>query len=79
MTPRRTAPEIIAFHIGADIREVSANRYQSTRYSSPGLYVVGNDYYCSPTNAQRPPSGFDWQLAGEHYGRNVWVATGTQS
>lgn len=32
---RRTAPEIIGFHFGWDMRDVSETRYQPTRYTNP--------------------------------------------
>ena len=75
---RRTAPEIIAFHFGADIREVSDSRYQPTRYASPGLYVIGDDYYCSPTASQKPPPDYTWKKVGEYYGREVLRAGASQ-
>jgi hypothetical protein len=74
MTKRRTAPEIIAFHFCSDIRDVSDGRYQPTRYTSPGLYVVGADYYCSPSAGQKPPADYNWTKVGEYYGRDVLCA-----
>ena len=68
----KTAPEIIAFHIGWDMAEVSESRYQ--RHTAPGVYVCGSDYFCAPTKSQKPPKGFDWQKVGEHYGRPVYRA-----
>lgn len=68
----KTAPEIIATHLGWDMPEVSEGRYQ--RYSAPGVYVCGNDYFCAPTARQSPPKGWDWQKVGEHYGRAVYRA-----
>ena len=74
MQRKRTAPEIIGFHLGWDIRDVSEGRYQSTRYATPGVYVCGEDYFCSPSGSQKPPAGFDWAEAGEYYGRKVYRA-----
>lgn len=71
----KTAPEIIAFHLGWDIREVSEGRYQ--RYSSPSVYVCGNDYFCAPTAKQRLPEDISekpWLEVGEYYGRKVYRA-----
>ncbi len=77
MTKRRTAPEIIAFHFCVDMRDVSEGRYQPTRFVSPGVYVVGADYYCAPTTGQKLPATFAWEKVGEHYGRPVMMATGS--
>jgi hypothetical protein len=71
---RRTAAEIIAFHFSTDIRDVQEGRYQPTRYSSPALYTIGDDYYCSPTAGQSPPKGFKWKRIGRHYERDVYRA-----
>jgi hypothetical protein len=70
---RRTAPEIIGFHLGWDMRDVSEGRYQ--RYSNPAVYVCGSDYYCAPTASQKPNSDFQWDVVGEYYGRKVYIAT----
>lgn len=70
----KTAPEIIGFHLGWDIQDVKDGRYQ--RHDSPGVYVCANDYYCSPTASQKPPSGFnEWNKVGTYYGRDVYKAT----
>ena len=53
MTKRRTAAEIIGFHFGWDIRDVSETRYQSTRYTAPAVYVIGDDYYAAPADNRR--------------------------
>lgn len=73
MSKRRTAPEIIGFHFGCDMRDVSEGRYQPTRYTNPGIYVLGSDYYAAPSNNQ-PPKNMpgDWKEIGEHYGRKVF-------
>jgi hypothetical protein len=70
----KTAPEIIGFHLGWDMAEVSDARYQSTRFSSPGVYTCPHDYFCAPTAKQKPPKGFAWKEVGEHYGRKVYRA-----
>jgi hypothetical protein len=75
---RRTAAEIIAFHLCSDIRDVQDCRYQPTRYASPAIYTVGDFYYCSPTAGQKPPRDFPkWELAGTYYGRDVLAANST--
>lgn len=74
MTKRRTAPEIIGFHLGWDIREVSETRYQPTRYSAPALYTIGQSYYCAPSGSQTPPKGWQWTKVATHYGRDVFRA-----
>jgi len=74
MTKRRTAAEIIGFHFGWDIRDVSETRYQSTRYTAPAVYVIGDDYYAAPAD-NRPPKyelGQAWTLFAEHYGRKIY-------
>jgi hypothetical protein len=68
----KTAPEIIAFHLGWDMADVVDGRYQ--RHASPGVYVCGNDYFCCPTHRQRLPKGFDWIEVGNHYSRAVFRA-----
>ena len=72
-TIRRTAANIIAFHFGWDIRDVSDTRYQSTRYSSPSIYTIGDSYYAAPSN-NLPPKNMKggWVEIGEHYGRKVF-------
>lgn len=71
---RRTAPEIIGFHLGWDIKDVSEGRYQPTRYSSPSVYVCANDYWCAPSGNQKPPKGFQWEKVGTWYERDVYHA-----
>lgn len=72
-TKRRTAPEIIGTHLGWDMAEVSDGRYQPTRYSSPSIYVAGDDYYAAPSN-NLPPKNMpgEWREVGEYYGRKVF-------
>lgn len=74
MTKKRTAPEIIGFHLGWDIADVKYGRYQ--RYASPAVYVCGNSYFCVPTAAQKLPDDFEWNRVGEYYGRVVYMAKG---
>lgn len=71
---RRTAPEIIGFHFGWDMRDVSEGRYQPTRYSNPAIYTFGTDYYAAPSN-NLPPKNMPgaWKEIGEHYGRKVFA------
>jgi len=75
MQMAKRANEIIAFHLGWDIKEVSDGRYQS--YSSPGVYVCGESYFASPTTGQKLPkvteSG-EWVKVGTYYGRDVYRA-----
>jgi hypothetical protein len=68
----KRANEIIAFHLGWDIREVSDGRYQN--YTSPGVYVCSESYFAAPTKGQKLPrvSEKEWYLVGEYYGREVW-------
>lgn len=76
MTKRRTAPEIIAFHFGWDIREVSETRYHPTRINSPSVYVISDDYYAAPAD-NKPPRhkvGKPWRELAEHYGRKIFVS-----
>ena len=72
---KRTAPEIIGFHLGWDIHDVSEGRYQPSRYASPGVYVCNDDYFCAPSGTQKPPKGFPWQQVGIYYNRPVYRAT----
>lgn len=75
-TRKRSAPELIGFHLGSDMRDVSDGRYQSTRYAAPGVYVVGGSYWCAPTSTQKlpEPDRWSWTEAGEYYGRKVYWA-----
>ena len=75
MQKRRTAPELIGFHLGWDIADVSDGRYQPSRYQRPAVYVCGDDYYCAPSTGQRPPADWQWDEVGEYYGRKVYIAT----
>jgi hypothetical protein len=76
MAKRRTASEIIAFHFGWDMREMSESRYQPTRYASPAVYVVSDDYYAAPSD-NRPPKyelGQPWREVAEYYGRKIYCS-----
>ncbi|UTS51967.1 hypothetical protein [Synechococcus phage BUCT-ZZ01] len=55
----KTAPEIIAEAFCTDWLDVKSGKYQ--RYTSPAVYVYGNDYYCCPTQNQKLPKDFDWK------------------
>jgi len=73
MTKRRTAAEIIAYHFCSDIRDVQDGRYQATRYASPAIYVIDDDYYCSPPTGKEPPASFGkWSKIGTWYDRGVY-------
>lgn len=67
----KQAPDIIAIHFSSDVVDIREGRYQG--YSNPAVYVVGSDYYCAPTAAQRAPrKDFEpWVEVGEYYGRKV--------
>ena len=69
----KTAPEIIALHLGWNMPDVTEGRCQ--KYTSPGVYVCGNDYFCCPTASQKLPKGVSekpWEIVGTYYGRTVW-------
>lgn len=76
MTVRRTAANIIAFHFGWDIKDMTEQRYQPTRYSSPSIYSLDQSYFAAPSNNQ-PPKNMkgNWKVIGEHYGRKVFELT----
>lgn len=73
-TKRRTAAEIIAFHLGWDIADVRGDRYQSTRYANPAIYNMGQHYWAAPSDNRAPKAevGQPWEEVGEHYGRKVF-------
>jgi hypothetical protein len=73
MTRRITAAEVIATHISYDLAEMSEYRYQPTRYSSPAIYAVGDQYYSAPMN-DKLHAGFKWRLDGTILGRRVYSA-----
>lgn len=70
------AIEIIAWHFSSDADELK-NRWYST-YREPTIYVVGEDYYCCPTKAQKlpDPHHFKWKkiesFTTEHTGRFIY-------
>jgi hypothetical protein len=72
------ASEIIAFHLGYDMAEMSGYRYQSTRWTKPAVYTSNSgDYYAAPVSGKMPRAycGFDtWECVAEHYGRKVFRA-----
>lgn len=77
MVKRRSAAEIIAFHFGWDMRDVSETRYQPSKYTSQAIYVIGDDYYCAPVIGQRPKwpcPGKAWRELAEHYGRKIYIS-----
>jgi len=50
-------------------------RYQPTRYSSPAIFTVGDDYYCAPTKGQKLPAGWNWKAKATYYGRDIYEAS----
>lgn len=68
----KQAPEIIAFHLGWDVADVSEGRYQ--RYTNPSVYVCGEAYYCAPTAKQKLPADVcdEWVEDGTQYGRKIY-------
>ena len=73
---KRTAPEVIGFHLGWDMRDVSDCRYQPSRYASPAIYTLGDDYWCCPSGTQKPSADFNWTAEATHYGRTIYRAKG---
>lgn len=76
---RRTAAELIAFHLGWDWNDVKECRYQSTRYVSPAIYALGDSYFCAPTERQKLPEPEEfglWEKVGDAYGRPIYRANG---
>jgi hypothetical protein len=71
---RRTAPNLIAFHLGWDIGEVQDCRYQPSRYATPAIYAISDYYYSAPAGTQKPPKLWRWAVVGEYYGRKVYRA-----
>jgi hypothetical protein len=69
----KTAPEIIALHLGWDLEEVRAQEYQSGRYSC-AVYTCNNDYYCCPPQGAKPPKvdGWKWLCVGTYHNRRVY-------
>lgn len=76
MAQRRTAAEIIAFHFSSDIADIRDTRYQPTRFTSPAVYVVGNDYYAAPSSNAAPKYdvGKPWRPIATYYGRTIFVS-----
>lgn len=74
MTTRRSAAEIVAFHLCTDISDVRDARYQQTRYCE-AVFSMGRYYYCAPTLGKRLPNvGYEWEPVGTYYGRDVYRA-----
>lgn len=79
-TKRRSAAELIAFHIGYDFAEMAEYRYQSTRWSSPSIYASPSGYYAAPSNPQQIAklrkgyADLVWQHVGDVYGRPIYCA-----
>lgn len=75
---RVTAAEAIAFVIGYDFAEMKDCRYQPTRWTSPAIYVCGDDYYAAvPTGPIRPDyADLRWEWAGAAYGKTIYRARG---
>jgi hypothetical protein len=74
---RVTAAERIAFQTGTDFAEMKECRYQPTRYATTAVYVLGNDYYCSPTRGKLPNVGYFWEPIGNCYNHTVYRAVAT--
>ena len=74
MVKRRTAPEIIGFHFGWDMREISETRYQPSKYANPAVYVIFDDYYAAPSDNRKPKYdvGKPWVELYEYYGRKIY-------
>lgn len=71
---RRSAAEVIGFHIGWDIRDVSDCRYQAGR-TSCAVYAIGDCYMCAPPAGQPPPNGWHWiPEPAQVYFRTVYVS-----
>lgn len=71
---KRSAAEIIAMHFSSDIQDIREGRYQNY---SPVVYVVGDDYYCSPANGVKPTKeapGEPWEMIAEYYERKIYVS-----
>jgi hypothetical protein len=65
-----TAPEIIAEMLECDIGEVKEMIYQPSVYRSPSVYSWNDSpwsFFCCPPARQRPPEGFDWEIAGHSW------------
>jgi hypothetical protein len=78
MKRRVTAAERIAFLTGQDFADMKDCRYQPTRYKV-AVYVLGNDYYCSPAGKALPDVGYPWEEIGEYKDQKVYRATPTSS
>lgn len=77
---RKTGRYIIAFHFMADISEVEL--YQSplnrgTRALTRLYQYEGEIFACPLNDRAKLPDAYQWRRIGEHYGRTVWQAIGT--
>ncbi len=84
-TPRFSARNAIACHLGEDGADVEGNRrYQPTRTYCP-VYTVGEDYFTATRSAKSEPrdgaerwgmSSFNWQRVDSWvtaaYGWQIW-------
>jgi hypothetical protein len=84
-TIRRSAPEIIAFHLGWDINDVKDTQYCPTQLAAPRVYSIDlrHDgieyaYLAAPSNNKMKPNyaNLEWVKIGEEYGRFIFGATG---
>lgn len=76
---RRSSAEVIAFYRGYDFAEMAECRYQPTRWATPAIYTLGDDYYASPVardegKLKRGYAGLVWQHVGDAYGRKIYCA-----
>ena len=68
------ADEIIAMHLGWAAWEISGNS-DSTRYSNPRIYSIGNFYFSAPANNMPPKNmSVNWECVAEYHGRKVYRA-----
>jgi hypothetical protein len=75
-TKRRSATELVAFHLGWDMADVRDCRYQAKRGEMP-VFTCGDSYYCCPPEGEHPGNlkGFTWIADGTAYGRTIYTAT----
>ena len=70
---KKSAAYVIAFHLGWDMKEVTDNRYQPTRYHAPAVYTCGDHDWCCPTGSQKPPDALgQWEEVAVYDGRKVY-------
>jgi hypothetical protein len=68
---RRSAAELVAFHLCADIADVRDSEYQRGR-TAVRVFTWGDDYFCAPPSGKIPPKDRTWTLAGTYYDRPVY-------